>query len=271
MTTSTQWQLAQEAAERYQTVLTPHILGPFAKALVDFARLQAGEQVLDVGCGTGAAARYAATAVRSSGRVFGTDVNNEMLNVARALPPVQGAIVEWRKADATQLPFEDNQFDAVCAAQVVQFIPQKAAALAEMRRVVKPHGRVAVSLWCPIEESPYFDTLVRVIATHIGVETAAGLKSAFNLCQIDEIADLLETAGFAAVEIESTQLDLPLPPLAEFVPLHIHATPMTVGFSKATKPIQQAIIHEVAEQLRDYEQANQTSIPFRSHLIIGRK
>lgn len=271
MTTSTQWQLAQEAAERYQTVLTPHILGPFAEALVDFAHVQAGEQVLDVGCGTGAAARYAATAVGSSGRVVGTDINSGMLNVARALPPIQGTAVEWREANATELPFEADCFDVVLAAQVVQFIPQKTAALAEMRRVAKPNGRVAISLWCPIKESPYFNTLVRTISTYIGDETAAGLKSAFNLCQTDEIMALFETAGFTSAQIESTQLQLPLPPLTEFVPLHIQATPMTVGFGKASKEIQQKIIHEVAEQLSDYEYADQTRIPFRSYLIIGRK
>ena len=68
-------QQAREAAERYQSILTPAILGPFARALVDFAALQMGERIIDVGCGTGAAARYAAEAVGNSGCVTGVDVN----------------------------------------------------------------------------------------------------------------------------------------------------------------------------------------------------
>jgi ubiquinone/menaquinone biosynthesis C-methylase UbiE len=67
MTTSTEWQLGRAAAERYQHILTPTILGPFAKALVDFAALQPGERVADVGCGTGAVARYAAAVISRSG------------------------------------------------------------------------------------------------------------------------------------------------------------------------------------------------------------
>lgn len=108
MTTSTQWQLAQESAERYQSILTPSILGPFARALVTFAALRPGEWVVDVGCGTGAAARFAAETVGETGFVMGVDVNAAMLAVARSLPVGRGARIEWRQGDAAQLPLDDR-------------------------------------------------------------------------------------------------------------------------------------------------------------------
>lgn len=271
MTTSTQWQLAQEAAERYQTILTPAILGPFAEALVDFAALQAGEHVVDVGCGTGAAARYAAQRIGPSGQVMGVDINTSMLAVAQSLPAVLGAPIAWREANITQLPFDDHSIDVVLCAQSLQFIPKKVAGLAEMRRVVKPSGRVAVSLWCAMEESPYFHTLVETIARHIGPETAAGLQSAFALADADEIYGLLEDAGFEPIEMMVRQLDLPLPHLTEFIPRHISATPMAAGFNRADEMVQQTIIREVLEQLRQYTMNGYTSIPFKSHFIMARK
>lgn len=60
METSTQWQLAQDAAQRYEQILDPAMLGPAARARVEWSDVQSGQAVLDVGCGTGAAARFAA-------------------------------------------------------------------------------------------------------------------------------------------------------------------------------------------------------------------
>ena len=156
MKTSDQWQLAHGAAERYQTILTPHILGPFAQALVDFADLQLGEQVLDVGCGTGAAARFAAAAVGPQGQVTGVDVNASMIAVAQSLPEVAGAPIAWHVANATGLPGPDAAVDVVLCAQTLQFLPDKLPSLAEMKRVVKKDGRIVISLWTPIEDNPYF-------------------------------------------------------------------------------------------------------------------
>ena len=271
MTISTRWQLAREAAERYQTILTPAILGPFAEALVDFAALQPDEWVIDVGCGTGAAAQYAAGIVGISGRVTGVDVNAGMLAVAQSLPVGQVAPLEWHEASATQLPLDDQSVDVVLCAQTLQFLPEKEAGLTEMRRVVKPGGRIALSLWCAIEESPYFYTLVEAVARHIGSDTAAGLKSAFALGDTDGIHSLLKEAGFGHIEMTVAQLDLLLPKLAEFVPRHISATPMAAGFGQAAEVVQQAVVREVVEGLSHYQTNGRTRIPFKSHLIMGKR
>ncbi|MEZ4714334.1 MAG: methyltransferase domain-containing protein [Caldilineaceae bacterium] len=268
MATSTQWQLAQDAAERYQRVLTPYILGPFAEKLVEFADLRPGERVVDVGCGTGAAARHAAQIVGESGSVVGIDVNHGMLAVAEALPAVRGATVEWREANATALPFDNASVDAVLCAQTLQFLPDKAAALSEMARAVKRNGRVAVSFWSDIGESPYFNALVRAIDTHIGAEVAAGLRSAFGLADADVASALFRNAGFRRVEMSQARLDLPLPTLTDFVPRHISATPMSIGFQSASQDIQTRLVQSVCEELA-FDGAETPSIPFTSHLALA--
>lgn len=271
MIASTQWQLARDSAERYQTVLTPTILGPFARALVEFAAPQMGEWIVDVGCGTGAAARYAAEAVGRIGKVAGVDVNAGMIDVARLLPMVEGAPIEWHVAQAADLPLDDQSVDVALCAQTLQFLPEKQPSLIEMQRIVKKDGRVAVSLWTPIEDNPYFYTLVESMARHVGPETAVGLKAAFALTDAAEIYSLLKGEGFQKVEMQETQLDLPMPELADFVPRHIQATPMARGFNQASELIRQTVIQEVAGKLNQYVENGRPQIPFRSHMILCKK
>lgn len=271
MTTSTQWQLAEKAAERYQNILTPAILGPFAHALVAFANLQAGEKVLDVGCGTGAAARYAAEVVGSTGHITGLDLNPGMLAVARALAHPPGATIAWREGNAAQLPLPDDSVDVVLCAQTVQFLPDKITALQEMQRVVRPDGRIAFSLWCDITENPYFDVLVRAISRHVGPETAVGLQSAFALTAPNEIKALIQSAGITKYDMTVTQLKLPFPTLATFVPRHVSATPMDAGFRAASPGQQEAVIQEVVAQMERFVRNGRLRIPFRSHMIQVKK
>jgi ubiquinone/menaquinone biosynthesis C-methylase UbiE len=271
MTTSVQWQLAREAAERYQTILTPAILGPFARALVDFAALEHGEQVVDIGCGTGAAARYAAELAGFSGMVIGVDKNASMIEVANGLPSVQGAAIEWREADVVQLPLADEQMDVILCAQTLQFLPDKQAGLSEMWRVLRTDGRIVLSLWCSTSDNPYFEALIAAIDKHIGPETAVGLQSAFSLTDGYAAFELLREAGFRHIDVSMTQLALPFPNLSEFVPRHISATPMVAGFERASVSVQQEVIRDVITAMSRYGVNGRYQIPFKSHLIMARK
>lgn len=266
-TTSTQWQLARDAAERYERILVPTILGPAARALVELAGLQAGEAALDVGCGTGAAARCAAQRVGPTGRVVAVDVNAGMIEVARSLPPVEGATIEWVAKSAYELPFADGEFTVVLCAQTLQFLDDRPRALAEMYRVLKSGGRVAVSLWCDIWESPYFDALVQAVTRHLGAEMAMGLRAAFGLSDLETIRALVQGAGYNGLRTTAKQLDLPLPVLSDFIPRHVSATPMAAGFNAASPEKQQAVVEEASEKLAAYDFDNRVCVPFRTYLV----
>jgi ubiquinone/menaquinone biosynthesis C-methylase UbiE len=271
MATSTQWQLARDAAERYERILVPAILGPAARALVEWSDLRAGQGVLDVGCGTGAAARFAAEIVGPSGRVAGVDVNSGMIDVARSLLPVRGAAIEWFENSAYQLPFLEGEFDVALCAQTLQFLEDRPRALGEMYRILKPGGRIAVSLWCNIRESPYFDVLVQAVTKNIGAETAAGLCAAFSFSDSETIRALLTDAGFKNVKATVKQLDLELPKPRDFVPRHVSATPMSAGFNAASEEARRAVVNDVSEHLLLYETDQGIRVPFRTQLAMGAK
>lgn len=270
MATSTQWQLVRDAATRYQQVLVPTILGPAARALVKHAAPTPGNCVLDVGCGTGAAARSAAELVGADGRVIGIDLNGSMIDVARSCPPVPGSPVAWHEASAYALPVADETMDVVLCAQVLQFLDDPQQALHEMRRVVKPEGLVALSIWCDLDESPYFHALVEAVAKHITPEAAAGLRAAFTLSQPHAIRALLEESAFSRIEVTACQLDLSLPKLTDFVPRHIRATPMAAGYNASSRPAQERVVNEVETQLAVYRTLSGARVLFRMRLATAR-
>lgn len=270
MQTSTQWQLATDAAEKYEQILVPVILGPAAKALVDFADVQPGETVLDIGCGTGIAARYAAEKTNGTGRIIGVDINAGMLSVAKSLTSATGKHIEWHESSAEKLPFPDHSFEVILCAQCLQFIKHRDAALREMQRVLKPEGRLAISLWCDIAENPYFSVLVGAISDYIGKEISTGLSAAFQLSAANDIRNLLTQNGFSLQQIAPQQLELVLPELQYFVPKHISATPMATGFYAASSEKRQAVVSAIDHQFASFKTANGVRIPFKTHCILAK-
>lgn len=113
--------------------------------LVDWAKIAAGDKVLDVGCGTGV---VAITARQRGAKVTGLDLTPELLARARVNAQQAGcADITWREGDAEQLPYADGEFDVVVSQYGHMFAPRPAVTAKEMLRVLRPGGRIAFSTW----------------------------------------------------------------------------------------------------------------------------
>jgi ubiquinone/menaquinone biosynthesis C-methylase UbiE len=123
---------------------TPGYLGVVGR-LLDSARLEPGEVILEVGCGTGVLDRWLARRTGGANRIVGMDINRFLLREAAALARQEGLdhLIEFREGNAEALPFPDNGFDVAMSSTVIQRANADRM-LAEMVRVVKPGGRVAV-------------------------------------------------------------------------------------------------------------------------------
>ncbi len=113
-----------------------------AEAVCDVGELRAGERVLDVGCGSGTAALVAA---RRYCQVTGIDYVTSLLDRARMRAAADGLEAEFLEADAQDLPFEDDSFDAVLSVYGVQFAPDQQRAARELTRVTRPGGRIILA------------------------------------------------------------------------------------------------------------------------------
>ena len=178
-------------AEIYDRLFVPALFARWGPVLADAARLSAGDRVLDVACGTGAATLAAVARVGPTGSVTGLDPNPDMLAVARG----KGAPVDWRDGVAEALPFPDASFDAVVSQFGMMFFTDAAGAVGEMLRVLRPGGRLAVAVCDAVERSPGYGELAAMLERLFGREVADAFRAPFALGDPERLRAIMAAAG----------------------------------------------------------------------------
>lgn len=180
-------------------------------ALVEIAAPRRGERVLDVACGTGAPALHLARRVAPGGSVVGIDIAAEPLKVASERARQRGLTnTRFERADVHALPFEDNQFDLITCRFGVMFFSDLPRALREMRRVLRPGGRVAIAAWGSFDQ-PYFDVTANIVMRHTGAPLPSSAAAMFKFAAPGTMAAAFAEAGFsgASDEIRSVRWTWP--------------------------------------------------------------
>jgi ubiquinone/menaquinone biosynthesis C-methylase UbiE len=145
----------------YDTYLVPLIFQPYAEDLARRIADRPARRVLEIATGTGVLTRALDSALPSDVAITATDLNPAMLDQAKSVGTKRA--VEWKQADAMQLPFADAQFDIVVCQFGAMFFPDKARAYAEARRVLRPGGRFLFNVWDRIEENEFPDTVTTAL------------------------------------------------------------------------------------------------------------
>lgn len=240
--------IATDAARSYQAAVTV-FMAPFADSAIGAAHIAPGQQVLDLACGTGVVARKLVAAVGPTGRVCASDLNPAMLVVAEELGP---ASISWAQAPADALPYPDSTFDAVICQQGLQFFPDRVAALREVGRVLRPAGRLAVTVWAAPEHSPYFAAQRAGVLAAIGDAGLMSLGTAMPADPETLLAEAAGAAGLTAIRTELVSAAVVIADLTAFVELQVGATPWGALLQAAGPPAVQTASRVTIEQLQNH-------------------
>ena len=212
VTTRKQWQEAAEAWDAWGPTLG-RWLGAATELMLDIARVRPGDHVLDVAAGAGEQTLRAARRVGPGGRVLATDIAPRILELAAGAASRAGlANVDVRVMDGEALDLPDASFDAVVSRVGLIYFPDRDRALAEMRRVLKPGGRVAAIVYSTAEANTFFSVPVSIIRRRAGLgPPLPGQPGPFSLGGPGVLEKAFRDAGFRDVEAQTVAAPLRLP------------------------------------------------------------
>ena len=187
------------------------LLAPVAEILIDRAKPAPGERVIDVGCGSGATTNAFAQKVGLSGHVFGIDVSGPMLDRARQVTPKE-APVDYALADATVYPFDPESFDLLASRFGVMFFADPVRSFANLRRALRPTGRLAFACWREPRENPWMMTPLQAVYQHVPKlpQMAPEDPGPFAFASEERVRRILGEAGFKDIALEACPLALDL-------------------------------------------------------------
>ena len=260
--------LNADAADIYESQKVVAIFRPLALATIGSIGIDPGDQVIDVACGTGIVSRVLEERHPDLARIVGVDLNPSMIEKSKSLTSDSASRIEWYQSDVAALPFQDHSFSLAICQQGLQYFPQKETALSEIRRVVEPGGRLALTVWSGA--SPLFVVIARALGTHINEDVARRSLTPFSFNDQAHISSLIRAAGFSEMAVTRIVVDREVGPASHSIPREIASNPIASEVESEGSQVMKSIVESVDASLADFRVGDGFIVPQESFLFTAR-
>lgn len=261
------YQLGDSAVVAYEPQKVAAIFGPLALATLNRVNIRHDERILDMACGTGIVARTIFERSVPERPIVGADLNPAMIEMARAVTADKVRAFDWHVAPVEALPFEAHTFSLVICQQGIQYFPDTPAALAEMRRVLAPGGRLVLSVWSGA--SAFFQAMAGAVSRHVAPEIGARYLAPFAYAESDALPDLLRAAGFGQVTREKLSIGRILRDVETSVRNELLANPAGPEVLERGAAVVDAILVEIVTACHAYRRGANMVVPQSSWLFTA--
>ena len=235
--------------EVYDRQLGSVLFQPYAIDLAGRVLRGAPKDVLEIACGSGIVTRALRERLPATTRLVATDLNEPMIAYAQEkLRGMDG--IEWRQADAAALPFPAASFDAVVCQFGIMFVPDKALAMSEARRVLRPGGTFAFNVWDRIEENDLGRVAHETIASFFPKDPPQFYNVPFGFNDQEQLRSMLRQAGFADVHLEPVAFESKCPSAREVAMGLVRGNPVVTDIQGRGGVGVDTVIDAVTEALK---------------------
>jgi len=265
--TRTTW---NESAEAY--VEWMRNLEPFRSALVTALIPQPGERILDLGTGPGEPAMTIAGVVGPHGHVTGVDLSEKMVSIANQVARARGLRnTEFSAMDCSALTLPSDSFDAVVSSFGFQIFTDPEKAAREAYRVVRPQGRICVSVWSTGDRVPFLDAIIAPMLEHAEPDETGYIPTPYETGGPGEMVEFLHQAGFRSAQENSVQQKIHVASADAYLESILKGTPIGHSLSEEEPAVQQEVLRKTRENLKTWETPRGLVIPAECLIVTAVK